>query len=912
MSTSVSLNAVSYTIPAQGEGNWGTNVSNYLIALSTGVLQKAGGTFTLTADVDFGATYGLKSAYYKSRNTPSTAGIVRLGNNESVGWRNAANSADLLLKLNASNVLEFNSSIIGLLAAALTASRALVSDGSGNISASSVTSTQLAYLASATGTTGTTSTNLVFSTSPTLVTPALGVASATSINKVALTAPATGSTLTIADGKTLTASNTLTMTATDGSTAAFGAGGTVVYETTTQTLSSKTLTAPVIDQANMTQSASATTPAAGKSALYVNSGDAKLHVVDSSGNDVAVGSGSSGRNYLGDWFDAAKDIGTVTNSLTDVVDTSDRTANKTTWGSSNTTLLTIARSASSPLRQSYSYLITEAGSSSGAFIESPLFTLDSVDLGKPVTVSFDVSGNSTSDYYQAYICRYDSNDVLKERIPIAGTASATSPYSARLPVGTTNFNGFFVSGSTSTDQYSLRIVSNNNSADSIKIDSLYIGPQSVVQGAAVTDPVSFTPTWTNLSNISSQAWEWWCQGKYMGIKGYVKLSGAVAGEIAFTIPGGYSMDTTSILTSGQNSELGNVTYTDSGTTNAYGTVTYGSSTTLKFIGNSSSVWNATAPITWAANDVISFTALVPIANWSSNVTMADRAVESYAASASGGSETGWDAAAVAGDTVYGALGAKITGSLTTSRTKVVRASTAIQPTDKVSLEYRLTGTNIWVDQAMSVYPYAAFASVAFGGNILSVSGTDISVYFNQYMGAGTTYNSNAGAVLWATTYFDRWRIKIVSGGAAVGYPVSTANVVGRTDGLTVGSGYIGEKITGTILAPSLTSTVSANAGSISLTAGVWLLVGKCYFNAAASTTSTQNIVAFSATTATIDTDKQVISGSTAAGIDPCLQLTEYIVVGSTTTYYMVANSTFAVSTMAVHATASTLYAIRIA
>jgi len=44
------------------------------------------------------------------------------------------------------------------------------------------TGTRLNYLASAGGTTGTTSTNLVFSTSPTLVTPVLGVASATSMN----------------------------------------------------------------------------------------------------------------------------------------------------------------------------------------------------------------------------------------------------------------------------------------------------------------------------------------------------------------------------------------------------------------------------------------------------------------------------------------------------------------------------------------------------------------------------------------------------------------------------------------------------------------------------------------------------------------------------------------------------------
>ena len=81
-----------------------------------------------------------------------------------------------------------------------------------------------------TGVTASTGTgSVVLSSSPTLTTPVLGVASATSVNKVTITAPATGSTLTIANGKTLTASNTLTFTGTDASSVAFGAGGTVLY-----------------------------------------------------------------------------------------------------------------------------------------------------------------------------------------------------------------------------------------------------------------------------------------------------------------------------------------------------------------------------------------------------------------------------------------------------------------------------------------------------------------------------------------------------------------------------------------------------------------------------------------------------------------------------------------------------------
>lgn len=55
-------------------------------------------------------------------------------------------------------------------------------------------------IASQTGT----GTKFVVDTSPTLVTPTLGVATATSVNKVAITAPATSATLTIPDGVTLT------------------------------------------------------------------------------------------------------------------------------------------------------------------------------------------------------------------------------------------------------------------------------------------------------------------------------------------------------------------------------------------------------------------------------------------------------------------------------------------------------------------------------------------------------------------------------------------------------------------------------------------------------------------------------------------------------------------------------------
>jgi hypothetical protein len=66
-----------------------------------------------------------------------------------------------------------------------------------------------------------TGTKFVMDTSPTLVTPTLGAATATTINKVTITQPTTSATLTIADGKTLTANNSIVVAGTDATTMTF-------------------------------------------------------------------------------------------------------------------------------------------------------------------------------------------------------------------------------------------------------------------------------------------------------------------------------------------------------------------------------------------------------------------------------------------------------------------------------------------------------------------------------------------------------------------------------------------------------------------------------------------------------------------------------------------------------------------
>ena len=105
----LTINGTGYDYPEQGDQRWGADAKSWAQAVTSGMLQKAGGSFILLAEVDFGGTYGLKSVYYKSRAAnAAAAGQIRLGNTESLSWRNAANGADLALSANASDRLIFN------------------------------------------------------------------------------------------------------------------------------------------------------------------------------------------------------------------------------------------------------------------------------------------------------------------------------------------------------------------------------------------------------------------------------------------------------------------------------------------------------------------------------------------------------------------------------------------------------------------------------------------------------------------------------------------------------------------------------------------------------------------------------------------------------------------------------------
>jgi len=110
MSTTLTIVGVPYAYPTAGDPpGWGGAATSWASAVTNNALFKSGGSFTLTAEVDFGATYGLKTAYYKTQTANlADAGQFRLANTDVISWRNNANSANLDLGPGTDDILEFN------------------------------------------------------------------------------------------------------------------------------------------------------------------------------------------------------------------------------------------------------------------------------------------------------------------------------------------------------------------------------------------------------------------------------------------------------------------------------------------------------------------------------------------------------------------------------------------------------------------------------------------------------------------------------------------------------------------------------------------------------------------------------------------------------------------------------------
>ena len=109
MAIPLTINGQTFEYPVVFDENWGIQATGWAQAVTVGMLQRAGGNFPLTADANFGTSFGLIAEYYKSAVANiATVGTIRLANAQSISWRNDANTGNLPLAVDSMDQLTYN------------------------------------------------------------------------------------------------------------------------------------------------------------------------------------------------------------------------------------------------------------------------------------------------------------------------------------------------------------------------------------------------------------------------------------------------------------------------------------------------------------------------------------------------------------------------------------------------------------------------------------------------------------------------------------------------------------------------------------------------------------------------------------------------------------------------------------
>jgi hypothetical protein len=486
--------------------------------------------------------------------------------------------------------------------AATTASRALVSDVSGFVSPSSVTSTEIGYVSGVTSAIQTQINTKAPSASPTFT--------------GTVTTPATASRALVTG-----ASSELTASTTTATELGYVNGVTSAIQTQLDAKVAKTLTTTTGD---MIYASSANTPAR----LPIGTSSQILTV--SGGIPSWAAAPSGGINYLSANPKAEVD----TTGWTTYADAAQNTPVNGTDGSPN---ITWTRTTTSPLRDTASFLFTrDAANRQGEGVAYP-FTIDQADRGQVLAITCDykvVSGtlfaadgitaplndgttSQNAGMSDLEIFVYDvTNSVL---IPVTPQVlTSTSAVSA-------NFKGRFQAASNSTS-YRLIIHTARSTAVAftIQFDNFFVGPQAVNYGYAGTDWATYTPSFTGFGTPTSVESQWRRDGSDILIRVKFATGTNTATEARVSFPSGVtSADSTTIPTIQRSGEV--ATNLSSSVPIRY-VLMEPSVTYVTFAKMTASTTDGLTKLngnTWSNGDLISLIARVPVAGWSSNVQMSN-------------------------------------------------------------------------------------------------------------------------------------------------------------------------------------------------------------------------------------------------------------------------------------------------
>ena len=210
MPVTLNVNGTNYNYPTTGDQSaWGQPATLWAAAVTANLVPRAGGAFTLTGQVDFGATAGLKALNLTSETAlPGLTGFIRMAATDQLVWRDIDNSVDLYLTVDVSNNLVYNGSVI------LTSTSTFVAPSATYSTYLTINTTGTnatfypSFFSGESGNLGAeTSSNLTFN-------PSTGNLSATTFTGALVGNASTATSATNASGAAIAASSAITLTST--------------------------------------------------------------------------------------------------------------------------------------------------------------------------------------------------------------------------------------------------------------------------------------------------------------------------------------------------------------------------------------------------------------------------------------------------------------------------------------------------------------------------------------------------------------------------------------------------------------------------------------------------------------------------------------------------------------------------
>lgn len=139
-----------------------------------------------------------------------------------------------------------------------------------------------------------------------------------------------------------------------------------------------------------------------------------------------------------------------------------------------------------------------------------------------------------------------------------------------------------------------------------------------------------------------------------------------------------------------------------------------------------------------------------------------------------------------------------------------------------------------------------------------------------------------------------------------------ALIKGDSSGNAIATGYVGEVLTATLSNVTISPTSTpVTVGSLTLTAGTWMVYGKSMWSSSSGAAATVYRVSISTTAATEHLPTGVMA-TAASGGDFHVAALPRVITTSGQTIYMIAIGVYTGSAIATDATKSLLYAVRIA